>query len=153
MGQHRANPVQAFIRRLWRALCQRVRPVQAAHQRASDIPRWDYLAKCQKVIDDGGRVEHRWYGPEGMEQAACFAEVTDSIDALAYCLGIDLCTCGKEKMKHQLERAEQVKINRIQKEYTQDMLPNPEQVRHDVNWLVSLALRLSERLEKVTRER
>ncbi len=56
-------------------------------------------------------------------------------------------------MNDQLARAEQVRLNRVQTEYMADELPNQEQIRYDVAWLIVLVLRLSDKLEKVHRRK
>ncbi len=163
MGQHRADSVQAFIRRCWRALCDGVRAVQASYQRKAHLSRWKHLIKRGKVIDDRGRFAYRGDGSARMEQAACFGE-SDSIDAFRYAItGFDpggkdytgyYCpSCQEEKMKRQLDRAEQVRLNRITTEYRDGQLPHREQIIFDVGWLTGLVLRLSAQLEKATKEK
>ncbi len=153
MGQHRADPIQTIVRRLWRAVCNGLRAFSAAAKHTPHIPGWNYQSKCQEIIDHGGRVEHRWYGPEGMEQAACFGETTDADRTFRRLISAHHCdACKEEKVKHELERAVQVRINRMQKEYAQDQLPNQKQIRYDMAWVIDLALNLSKKLEKVTRD-
>jgi hypothetical protein len=51
-----------------------------------------------------------------------------------------------------LNREEMTFLNRVTHEYKQDALPNPEQIRFDVNRLVRLLICVNDQLEKVRRE-
>ncbi len=48
-------------------------------------------------------------------------------------------------------RADQVRLNRMLKEYAADRLPHTEQVRFDMNWVLGLVARLDAELDKVKR--
>lgn len=52
-----------------------------------------------------------------------------------------------------LARPEKVFLNRIALDYKRDELPNPEQIRHDTNLLVNMALKLDEQIEKMKKTR
>lgn len=55
--------------------------------------------------------------------------------------------------KNGLTRADIVRINRMQREYTQDELPHREQIIFDNGWLIGLVMRLDEEINKLRRNR
>ncbi len=152
MGQHRANTVQAFIRQLWCTLRQCVGHIPPPCKCQTDLPRWNYQSECSKIIDDGGRVEHRWYGPEGMEDTSQNFDSAESV--FRHLSEVHLCPACEEaaQMKGKMDRSEQVRLNRLQRDYTQDELPNQEQIRFDFGWLAGLVLRLNDQVEKAAKK-
>jgi hypothetical protein len=163
MGKRRADSLQAFVGRCWRAVCDGLRYFQKAHERAVRVPRWKHLIERGQVIDHGGGIGYRRYGSARMEQAACFGE-SDAIDAARFAFtsfdpggedytGYCCAACEKEKVKTHIDRAEQVKLNKMAHDYKADQLPNHEQIRYDVGWLTGLVIRLSAQLDKANKEK
>jgi hypothetical protein len=50
-----------------------------------------------------------------------------------------------------LNRADIVFLNRMQVEYTNDKLPNTEQIRYDFARMIGVVTRLNDEIEKLTR--
>ena len=51
-----------------------------------------------------------------------------------------------------LKRDEAVFLNRVLKEYTQDRIPNEEQVRHDIGRLCNTISRIAMEIDKMLKE-